>query len=77
MYHRHSASLLKYSNAIFIYCSTATVYPWYPHLEEVTVELRRDGPGEQRLACTGSPVQQATLGRRDAHALEQLRIKQG
>jgi len=46
------------------------------YLEEVGIKLWCDRPGEECLASARRPVQQAALGRGDAHALKQLWVHQ-
>mmetsp|Transcript_1693 Transcript_1693/g.3240 ORF Transcript_1693/g.3240 Transcript_1693/m.3240 type:complete len:284 (-) Transcript_1693:146-997(-) len=45
-------------------------------LEEVGLDVGGDGAGQQRLASSGRPVQQAPLGRLDPDPQEQLRVDQ-
>ena len=47
------------------------------YLEEVTVELGGDSPGQQGLASTGRAIEEAAFRGRDTHSLEQLGVQQG
>lgn len=46
-------------------------------LKEVGVQLASDSPGQQGLAGSRRPVQQAAFGGCDADALEEFRVEQG